>query len=485
MQRRRGSQAAVELVEDGAPVAGARDATPSPRGRYPSRRAWWSVAGAAALALAVAAVAQARAEDAHEQRLARLAGAGPSLDEPLTPAWESAFRGTVGMHEHLLIAGDPDEQGLVAIDTRDGTVRWRQDRVADTWGCQLTSGGWPMPSVAGTATADAKPPLLVCQRHEGDDAGQVHVLDATTGRVERTLSVGATMSGTVLAGPDLAAIGLADDDHVTAGRWSLRTGEQRWSYRSEAPVADADRSQQSFGLADETLDARVGSWRVVLDATTGEPLPTAAPQVVHESAGHAREDGTVVRTRLGDGAARTEARAADGSLLWERDGYALRPDVDDGTAPGLELMGPATGRGVLGVDARTGEVRWEHAVAGTDVTGPPLVLAGLVLLPTGSGAYPTDPHAGLVALDADAGTVVWELDGGELTGWEVLTDGHRILTLDRVDSGLRLVAREVRTGTTAWSVPVPADAHSVLLLPDRGVLVHGDERGAVLRPPSG
>lgn len=489
MRRRRGSQTAVELVEEDAHAGAAGDAArdeDAPRRAWrPSARAWWSAAGVAVLAVAVAAVAQARAEDRYEQLLERVAPGGPSLDEPLVRAWQAAFRGTVGMYEDLLVAEDPEGPGLVAIDTRDGTVRWRQDHVTEAWGCQVTSGDAPTPTPATTGAgtpAVPEPALVVCHGVGGSGPSAVHVLDAATGRHEHTLEVGGASSSTVLAGPDLAAIGVADDGHVTAGRWSLRTGEQRWSYRSPDPVPGGAGSAQSSGMGDDALDITVGGRQVVLDATTGEPLPTA-PDTDHEVV-RPLEDGSVVTVRLDDDGMRTEVRTADGRLLWERDGSTLHPGADDGTAPGLVLMTPGTGRGLLGVDARTGAVRWEHTVAGAGGTGEVLVLASLVVVTVGTGST-THPDAGLVALDAGSGAVVWEHTDGDVAAWDVFTDGRRVLTLGQVDGTPHLVARDVRSGTVAWSVPVPAGAYGVWPLPDRGVLVVGDEQATAFRPPGG
>lgn len=465
---------------------------------------WRGVVGAAVLAVGVAAVAQQLLEDRHEQRLARAAEAGPPLDEPLVQVWQVDARGSVGMHEDVLIVGDPDGSGLVGLDTWDGSARWHADRIAEAWGCQVV----PVdpPATTPTASAAVAEPALVACYGTGGDGQQVHVLDVTTGTLVRTVETGVTGSSTVLAGPDLAAVGLAEDEHLVAARWSLRTGEQRWSYRSPAPLSDEIRSQQTYELRDDVLGARIGSWQVALDAETGKLLPTPAPGAhevveVNPSTGEllatTSSDDTVSRelsrTPLGDGSVavvrthgetvRTEVRAGDGTLLWERAGHALRPGVDDGSAPGLLLMAPA-GSGLSGVDVRTGEERWTHTVRGTGTVGEPLVLSSLVLVATGTGRSGSDADGGLVALDATSGRVVWQHAVGELVGWRVLTDGRRVLTLDRVDGSARLVARDVVTGGIAWSTPVPDDGHSVDLLPSRGVLVTGDDHVSAFRPPT-
>ncbi|WP_309133437.1 PQQ-binding-like beta-propeller repeat protein [Cellulomonas sp.] len=510
MRRGRGSRTAVELVEEGVEdaVLGDDAAPPVARRRRLRDRRW--VAGAAVLAVAVAALAQAGVERADEQRLARVAGVGPSLQEPLVQSWQTGFRGSVGMHEDTLIAVAPDGQGIVALDARDGTVRWRQERVTEASMCQLTSQDAPS-GVAATGptagTAAPEPALVACFGSGGSGATTVHVLDPATGSLEHTLLVGDRTSSWTLSGADLVVIGVSEDEHVTAGRWSLRTGEQRWSYRSPDALPGG-HSQQSFEIGDDLLRASFGSWEVLLDARTGEVAADAAHgdgEVVVVEPGTGRvlpaapsddppaqevarfdlEDGAVAVVRLGGGTVRTEVTAADGTVLWERDGHAFPPQVDDGSAPGLLLMTSPEGGGLRGVDARTGDVRWEQEAAGSGLTGQPLVLSSLVLVATGSGRSASGGSTGMVALDPGSGEVVWEHAGGDVAGWEVMTDGRRVLTLEHGDGAAHLVAREVRTGTVAWSVPAPDDAHSLWPLGDHGVLVVGNAHWTAFRPPDG
>ncbi|WP_168800400.1 outer membrane protein assembly factor BamB family protein [Cellulomonas telluris] len=508
MRRGRGSRTAVELVEEGVEDAVPGDETAPADAPRPRARAWRWLTGAAVLAVAVAALAQAGVERADEQRLARVAGVGPSLEEPLVQSWQTGFRGSVGMHEDTLIAVAPDGQGIVALDARDGTVRWRQERVTEASMCQLTSQDAPS-GVAATGptagTAAPEPALVACFGSGGSGATTVHVLDPATGSLEHTLLVGDRTSSWTLSGADLVVIGVSEDEHVTAGRWSLRTGEQRWSYRSPDALPDAGAAQQAFEVGDEVVGATIGSWEVVLDARTGEVAPDRDEEVVVVEPGTGRvlptepsddppaeevarfdlEDGAVAVVRLGGGTVRTEVTAADGTVLWERDGHAFPPQVDDGSAPGLLLMTSPEGGGLRGVDARTGDVRWEQEAAGSGLTGQPLVLSSLVLVATGSGRSASGGSTGMVALDPGSGEVVWEHTAGDVAGWEVMTDGHRVLTLEHVDGAPHLVAREVRTGTVAWSVPAPDDAHSLWPLGDHGVLVVGNDHWTAFRPPDG
>ncbi|QGQ20524.1 PQQ-binding-like beta-propeller repeat protein [Cellulomonas sp. JZ18] len=509
MARGRGSQAAVELVEEGVEGAVPGDDAAPPVARRPRLRHWRWAAGAGVLAVAVAALAQAWVERADEQRLARVAGVGPSLEEPLVQSWQAGFRGSVGVHEDTLIAVAPDGQGIVALDARDGTVRWRQERVTEASMCQLTSQDAP-PAVAATGptagTAAPEPVLVACFSSGGSGATTVHVLDPATGSLEQTLLVGDGTSSWTLSGADLVVIGVSVDEHVTAGRWSLRTGEQRWSYRSPDALPGG-HAQQSFALGDDLLTASFGSWEVVLDARTGEVVADAAhgdrEVVVEPGTGRALptepsdedpaqevariglEDGAVAVVRLGDGSVRTEVSEADGTVLWERDGHVFPPAVDDGTAPGLLLMTSPEGGGLQGVDARSGHVRWEQEAVGSGATGQPLVLSSLVLVPTGSGRSASGGSTGMVALDSGSGAVVWEHTAGDVAGWDVVTDGHRVLTLEDGDGAAHLVARDVRTGTVVWSVRAPADAHSLWPLGDHGVLVVGDDHWTAFRPPDG
>ncbi|MBB2923480.1 PQQ-binding-like beta-propeller repeat protein [Cellulomonas cellasea] len=486
----RGELTPVELVEDEAPTTTGASA-PTRRGwgervRQVPGRVWWTVAVLVVVVAASAVVAQAQARADREERLAQIARAGPPLGTPLVAAWHVDARSVLGFHGDLVIATGPDD-GLLGIDVRDGAVRWRRVGAGDAGTCRLTPRPTD-PSPVGreqSTTGGAVPVLLICENRRAatpsERGAAVIVLDPATGEVERTVRLDMALLTSVVTEDALAGIARDEAGYVLAAGWSLLTGEKLWSYRSTRPHPDGWLGNQgtSFWADADGLYAVGRDWAVGLDPATGEAL-AAGP------AGAAGDqqldrftalDGTVVEVVHRDGEVRTEARGPDGGTRWTRDTHAVRSLADDGTAGGL-LLTARDGTGAEAVDLRTGERIWASDEIRLFGLAGPLVLSGLVIASTGH-----QDDAGLVALDADTGRVVWrtaEEDGAP--GSELFTDGARVLVLGEVDGALHLVARDVRTGAVAWRTAVPPDSTDVQLLPDRTVLVGGRTGLTAFRP---
>ncbi len=101
------------------------------------------------------------------------------------------------------------------------------------------------------------------------------------------------------------------------------------------------------------------------------------------------------------------------------------------------------------------------------------VLSGLVI-----ARAPT----GTTALDADTGETVWSTRAGSHSppSWDMVTDGRRVMTVERDGGQATLVARELATGDIAWSTPSPV-VGGLVQLPDGQVLVVGVTEVAALR----
>lgn len=493
MQRGQRGLTAVELVEDQGedPAGGPR---PEPvYWRELVRRvpvwAWWVVACLSVAVAAATLVVQERADAAHERRVAQIGLLGPDLGAPLVQAWQVDVGMVVGYDGDLLFASDPRGRGLMAVDTGDGSVRWRRDDLGAT-GCEVA--GEPIDSLANATDphpTDAEDRArLMCFRWDsgprGTSGDEVLVLDPASGELVRTLPIEVEVNSVTRSGMDVFVVGIDDEGYVVVDRRSLITGEQVWSYRSPVPPVEDQTTGPgaSYDFSPESVQVQVGSWAVTLDAVTGHELPSRSePEEGVTVTRFSLEDGAVVSVTATGGTAMTQVREADGATRWARDGRAVRPSVDDATAAGMVLM--TDRESTFAVDARTGEALWSVDDAiGRAIGGDPLVLSSLVIAPVGTGRS-ENADAGLIALDADTGRVVWRTSDDTTSTWQTYTDGHRLLTLDRTGDDQQLVARDARTGTIAWHVLAPPTAEFIDLLPDRTILIGGSRNLTAFRSP--
>ncbi|WNB85830.1 PQQ-binding-like beta-propeller repeat protein [Cellulomonas sp. ATA003] len=315
----------------------------------------------------------------------------------------------------------------------------------------------------------------------GGGEGTARVLDPATGDVDLTIALAAGDAWHVVDG-DLVTIGLDADGRAAAGRWSLTTGEQQWAYHgAEAIAVDASTGWGTW-LDGRTVGLEVGDWSVTLDVGTG--VETA--QGGGESLAGGGDAENVQRVELADGRVlvygptpsgdvRTTVHPADGGEPATVPGIVPPLAVDDGSVPGavVAIDVESTGPWGLGmVDLDSGEWRWTSEAEGAGVA----VLAGVVLVSDGSR---------VTALDARTGQTRWSSapsSSPSFSGWEVATDGRRVLVLDGQGFERELVARDVRTGERVWATEPPLSDGALVPLPDGTVLMVGAGDLAALRP---
>jgi outer membrane protein assembly factor BamB len=298
------------------------------------------------------------------------------------------------------------------------------------------------------------------------------VLDPADGEVLRCVDLG-PLGDVTTVGSDVLGVGIAGDAHAEAGRWSLLTGEREWSYRSADVMPPSDSWDSSIDASVVRLD--IGPWSLSLDAETGERIPGRRPRVLgaRDVPGSVSlPDGSTASSRFSaSGPPTTTVRAPDGSDRATFPGLLVIPAVDDGSAGDLVLVVRAPRRGeppgIVGVDPSTGESPWESAAP----VGRVAVVQGVLLVDGDHGISAHDPRTGAVRWEA---TAPRPADG-------MVTDGSRVLTLETGPDGALLTARDVVTGTLAWTTPAGVADPSLALLPDGTVVAAGAGELVALR----
>lgn len=232
----------------------------------------------------------------------------------------------------------------------------------------------------------------------GDHGGVIHALDAATGdEVWRTSTDGP------IAGAAAASAGLVFAATETGSAYALEpmTGELRWSRRLSGGVS------RSMAAAGELVYFPVSG-------------------------------GMLAALRAGDGAIAWEAQVAE-------DGDGGTPTVAEGlvfAATGLDNPDPAT-RGVVALDAGTGELRWRRTGAGGDVLYAPAV--------SGGRAYIVGEDESVAAVDAATGEVDWSVTTGAANDAlpSIWNSSVYVAT-----TGGSLQALDAETGRLEWSVEI-------------------------------
>ncbi|WP_298459254.1 PQQ-binding-like beta-propeller repeat protein [uncultured Cellulomonas sp.] len=472
----------VELVEDDVDEPGSVE-RPAPWWRpllaaVPGR-VWLALATVVVLAAAGAGVVRHVRDAALTEQLAAVDGLSAPLEQPLAAAWQAPGAGLVGAVEKTLLLWLPDGAGTVALDTVTGDVRYREDRM-----CWLAdTGPSPAGSDPGLPDEDPDDDVLLCTEPlagdrphaTGDGAATVH--DPRTGELLRSIPVGTALTTDVVDG-DLVAVGVDESGHVTAGRWSLTTGEQRWTFRSPEVAPDAT-SGWSGGLGEDVVGVEIGTFSVTLDPDTGVPVdpPLSDDSSTGATWGPNPGPGDLTYTvhHAPDGRTTTTVHGPDGGDRFTVPGSLLAPTVDDGSVPGTVLLAssdPGVGdprSALVAVDAATGDERWTADVP----VGALAVLSGRVIA--------HDPLTTTV-LDAATGETAWSAETSSASGWgwAVVTDGRRVLSVEPGPDGAELVARDLATGAVRWTAPAPFTG-DVMSLPDGTVLLMSGTAVAALR----
>ncbi len=479
----------MELVEDDAPPSagpGAPRPSPAQRAvRRVPRRVRVALAVAVVGALAGTGMSQAAADAALESRLARVDGLTASLAAPPREAWRVRGAGVLAVVDDVVVLWGPDGPRAVGTDVADGSARY----VVPGF-CQLVPTG---PAAGRTAADDDPRPGPVARGRSGDllfcvedvpvpsatgrfaaSTSTGRVLDPVTGAVRHEIALGTSGSWHVVDG-DVVSIAVDPGLHVTAGRWSLDTGRQKWAYRGAAPPAAASGRWET-SLRDTTARVRAGLWSVTIDVATGTPDPATItqPRAVDAFTADLPGGGSVsVRSSSATGVT-TTVQPPDGGEPFTVPGRVAVPTVDDASAPGTVLVRQAGTRGhqrLTLVDVATGGTRW----ASTAPAGEVAVLSGTVLIRDAGGT---------TALDARTGKTRWSAPTGDSTApvEGVVTDGRRLLALERANGAPELVARDVATGAPVWTSPAPMADAALVPLRDGTILAFGHGEVVALRP---
>lgn len=471
--RRGDDDVLVELVEldetDAVAPAGPADGG-APRdvvatdGTRPDRRRRRLLVGAAvavvvlvAATLATVAALDARRKRARWDALADQGAALVDLAVPLEEAWhvDGDATGVTATSDVVVLAGQGGT-GLSAHATASGELVWRQDLAAVS--CTTAPGD-------GSGSGE----VLVCMA--GAYPGGLPDISASTrvttytvadGAALATVAVGGSMAAAATVDGDLVLASVGADGHADLARVDLVTGSVRWSVDTDQLVVS-----ELGGLADADLTVeddvvllwdRDGVPLEAFDAATGDPrdVPAAPPRAPNETV---LADGTVLRV---DGEAMTTTVVdSAGDVRFTHAGLPWLPEASDGSAADVVVLAETLDDRVLAlvaVDTRDGTQLWRR---GTAAIRPRVQVDGLVV----AGGAST------VGLDLRTGDVRWHSEV-VVPYPDTVTDGTRVLGLLVEGGESFLVALDVGTGEEAWRVPTVRGAYGIAAVPG-GVVVNG------------
>ena len=351
---------------------------------------WWGAALAAMLVGALAGCQSLQLDRPLAAPEATPEATAPAPMPPLVQAWRRDAEAAFGPEAPVATA-----DGRIALGTRDGKVMVLDARTGSREGVgdfdDSVEGGlaargplvfvplaksraglvghdvlrasraWALgggPHLAAPAIVGA---TLVAGAHDGTARG----LDPTTGEVlweARPDTSAQIRAGVVAAGPPGGPLAVVSDTEGVVRAYRPRTGVLAWTARVGAPIYRTPTASGALVIVPTTrgrlvaLDAATGAerWAVQTGAAVRWATPEATPTAVFAGA----TDGTL--------------RALDPETGRER--WAMTFDGGIGGKPlaaeGVVYVG-TYGERVIGVDAETGAVVWEHEVSGR-------VRAGLV-----------------------------------------------------------------------------------------------------------
>lgn len=496
MRAPRQGQVDVELVEtvgDDAVPAAEPGADWRELVRRVPARTWAVTAVVVALLVGTVGAVEWRADRAQAARLAETEGLTVSLAEPLAEVWRVPREGVVGVVGDVAVLHGAASLGVLGVGVRGGETRWEQPAGGSGW-CWLERVGRDERRVGpwGAALARIEPgeAVLACadSRYSGsgEQSTDVTVVDPVTGGVLRELAMSGPGTGSTSEVDDgVATLGLDEEGRVVGSRWDLFTGERTWEYLG--PRVDLDSQGVSTSTSGDRMTLASGGVSVTLDVWTGEVVGTEGstrPVVQELDRLQLADGGVAVSSVIGEERLELVVQDEDGQQRFLAGGYALRPLVDDGSAPQTLLLSSPKRPGIMAVDVRTGDELWRSRVSSWQVA----VLAGLVV---------ARDEQRITALDARTGVTVWTReDPAPATGTRFLTDGRVLLTLVRSSSssssgsdgdggsgrGTDLVARVAETGKELWRAPAPVAEGYLEVLPDGRVLVLGEGETVALAP---
>lgn len=431
-------------------------------------------AGAVALVLLAAVVGTQLVLDARDGDRVAAARALPGVigydvdrDLPATPAGQVLGLDAGEVRVLPLVAQDqlPAVRG---VDAATGDVRWETSLAGA--GTQAPPAGgpveWPSCSTGGPQVRRVACVVLDRLPPTGDDTAgwllgapvrtRLVTLDTTTGAVVAAREMAPAGNGRAADG-DLVVVE-ASGGVVRLAAQDAVTGRVRWSTGLPADPGVVD------GLAQTQPQ---------LEVTDGHVVATLGPYAWSAR----RSDGTLEATGSAVGVGRgdrlvvtgadglTRLAGTDGTGDVVAVGQPASIAVDDGSAPGLELLtdSGSSSQRLRAVDHATGVPAWETELPGT--TGTSLILLRDVLY----GADADD----VWALDVATGTTVWRSPrnpgGADLEGlWtNPMTDGRQLLMGVRTseDAGA-LRAWSLDSGERLWTTPLPQEGWGGLVILD-------------------
>lgn len=275
-------------------------------------------------------------------------------------------------------------------------------------------------------------------------------LDTRTGAVTADRSLG--RSARVLTVDDDVVLARIDDGVVTVSVEDLRTGTPRWSTRlpGDARVLAGVGEVGSVWVTDAHVGVQVGQQAWAVARADG------APQAAGPSIMLGRQDRLVGQSE--EGAAVLLGRDGTGDRL--ASGWPVQLAVDDGSEPGLELLGAtgADGRTIRAVDAATGTQAWERELPG-EVESSLLLLDGVLYGADAQDVWALDVADGRERWRTPRRTGVEPAVGAQAGDWYTpLTDGRQLMLVETLDGAPVLRAWSLRTGERLWTTPLPREA---------------------------
>jgi outer membrane protein assembly factor BamB len=248
------------------------------------------------------------------------------------------------------------------------------------------------------------------------------------------------------AGPvnsDVAIVGdavfVASDDGIVRAL-DRTSGAERWAFRTaQGPL---------IGLAIDSGLALVvdGTGHLIaLDAATGKERWASRSALIGPS--NLAVDGGRVYAGQSDGSI-AAINAASGVEMWRTSISTVGPANSPAVADGM-VFDAGTGAGISALDAATGNVVW-HAETGPDQLGTPVVSGGIAYI----GASGQAASGRLWAFDEKTGRPLWVVDQ-DLQAPSVANG----VAFTASSSGL-IAALDSASGTTRWTFHVQGPAHA-------------------------
>lgn len=296
-------------------------------------------------------------------------------------------------HGSALAVASGDSWMVLLGDARGASVV-RLDAAAGAFGWARPldpAPGGPRGLCSGVEAAG----MLVCVGTVAGGRGVVQLLDPDDGQVVREIPVGFAVQSVAVSGAVAVAHGVDGDGVPAWAAVSTRTGETLWSGEDAEPPTGAPAQQISTFVRDGAVVLASAGRERVLDLLTGAPatpgLPAEPTLPVLDPA--PREVALRWDVREGAGVTTVQDRPG-GATLWEVDARPL------GILPGSVLT---DGSGTTVRDASTGAVRWSREQT------TPVAFDGTRVVLARRGGDGEPQLAELLAVDLRSGATAWTL----------------------------------------------------------------------------